>query len=257
MVSIGIGPLAFSVGQVLLGLAVAAALLAAALTARDRDQRAGHLIINAVLIGGVAARVAFVAAYHAQYRGDWLGALDIRDGGFLPLAGVLAAAAYLAWWLRRAPARRRPLATGVAVGALVWGVTAGSIALMAGTGRDLPQARLATLEGAPAQLADYRGRPLVVNLWASWCPPCRREMPVLEAAQQRHEGITFVFVNQGEDPATIRAYLESEGLDLANVLADRSRTVATQVGSDGLPTTLFYNAEGRLVDSHMGALSRA
>jgi len=257
MASVGLGPLAFSVGQVLIALAMGAALFAAGLTVRTPEQRSGHLLLNALLVGLIVARAAFVVAYHGQYEGDWLAMLDIRDGGFLPIPGVVAAIAFLAWWFWRDPAKRRPLAVGVFVGGLVWGVTAGSIALMERTSRGLPQAQLATLQGDPARLADFQGKPMVVNLWASWCPPCRREMPILEKAQDRRDGITFVFVNQGEGRKAIRSYLGSEGLELENVLLDRRRAIGEMVGAQGLPTTLFYDRQGRLVDAHMGALSQA
>ena len=98
---------------------------------------------------------------------------------------------------------------------------------------------------------------MVVNLWASWCPPCRREMPVLAAAQQRETGVMFVFANQGEDAATAQRYLGDSALHLANVLLDSGTELGRTVGSTALPTTLFYDAGGRLVDTHLGELSAA
>jgi len=102
-----------------------------------------------------------------------------------------------------------------------------------------------------------RGRPVVVNLWASWCGPCRQEMPVLAAAQQREAQIGFLFVNQGEPAATVRAYLEAQQLPLREVLLDTRSQLGPAVGSRGLPTTLFYDAQGRLVDAHVGVLNAA
>jgi hypothetical protein len=82
-------------------------------------------------------------------------------------------------------------------------------------------------------------------------------MPVLADAQARHGDITFVFVNQGEADTVIREYLESEDLQLQNVLVDLFSSVSQEAGSRGLPTTLFFNAKGQLVDTHMGELSEA
>jgi thiol-disulfide isomerase/thioredoxin len=106
-------------------------------------------------------------------------------------------------------------------------------------------------------LHDYRGRPLVINIWATWCPPCRREMPVLQQAQHDYPHVTFLFVNQGETPENVSTFMATTGLMLSHVLFDGTGELARRVGSMALPTTLFYNAEGRLVGSHLGELSRA
>ncbi len=107
------------------------------------------------------------------------------------------------------------------------------------------------------ELEDYVGKPLVVNLWATWCPPCRREMPVLAEAQRDNPELTILFVNQGEGQGVVNQYLEAEALGLDNVLLDSSGRLGQHVGSMALPSTLFYDAEGRQVGSHLGELSRA
>jgi thiol-disulfide isomerase/thioredoxin len=114
------------------------------------------------------------------------------------------------------------------------------------------------LAGESTTLAGVaQGQPMVVNLWASWCPPCRREMPVLAAAQQQEKGMTFVFVNQGEGAGTALHYLSSQQLDLRHVLFDAVAQLGHATGSSALPTTFFYDADGRLVDTHFGELSKA
>jgi thiol-disulfide isomerase/thioredoxin len=122
-----------------------------------------------------------------------------------------------------------------------------------------PALPLATLaEGRTVTLREIAaGRPAVVNLWASWCGPCREEKPVLAAAQAREAGIAFVFVNQGETPAAVRGYLARLGRPLREVLLDPGAGLLAAAGSRGLPTTLFYDARGKLVDAHMGVLSEA
>jgi thiol-disulfide isomerase/thioredoxin len=101
------------------------------------------------------------------------------------------------------------------------------------------------------------GKPLVLNLWASWCPPCRREMPVLAKAQAEHSDVTFVFANQGEGADAVKTYLAAQHLSLHNVVLDGTTVLACRTGSAGLPTTLFFNARGELVDRRMGELSPA
>lgn len=257
MLSLAIGPLAFSINQLLALVGLVAALVAGTLAARRSGQYVNHLLIDAVLVGLVVARVAFVVRYLPQYRSDWVGVVDIRDGGFMLVPGLLAAGMFLVWWLWKAPSRRRPMGVALLTGTLVWGTAAGSLSRIETTSRSLPNVALESLDGAPATLDAYQGRPMVVNLWASWCPPCRREMPVLEQAQQRRDHVQFLFVNQREGRRTIRRYLDTQELDLDNVLLDHSGAIGRTVGTAGLPTTLFYDPHGRLVDVHTGELSRA
>lgn len=102
-----------------------------------------------------------------------------------------------------------------------------------------------------------RGRPVVVNLWASWCGPCRVEMPMLAAAQQREPTVAFLFVNQGESPATVQSFLQQQGFTLREVLLDSGSSLGQAIASRGLPITLFFDAKGRQVDAHFGILNPA
>src|SRR3546814_10975536 len=97
---------------------------------------------------------------------------------------------------------------------------------------------------------------MVLNLWATLCPPCRREMPVLDEAQGRYPGIAFVLVNQGEDRGTIHRYLDRAGLALDHVLLDPHSQAMLETNTRGLPTTLFFHAEGRLADTQPGRDAR-
>ena len=122
----------------------------------------------------------------------------------------------------------------------------------------LPEMSVAMLSGESTTLAALAdGKPLVVNLWASWCPPCRREMPMLAAAQQHESNVTFVFSNQGENGAAVQRYLSASALDLANVTLDRHSELGRVAGSGMLPVTLFYDASGQLAATHLGELSEA
>ena len=121
----------------------------------------------------------------------------------------------------------------------------------------LSDAVLTGIDGRSTRLVALKGQPIVVNLWATWCPPCRREMPALAAAQAWYDDVHIVFANQGEDAGTIQRYLDAEGLDLDLVLVDRLSQLSQDAGARGLPTTLFFDAKGRLIDVHVGELTRA
>ncbi|MGO2880878.1 MAG: prolipoprotein diacylglyceryl transferase family protein [Halomonas sp.] len=257
--SLTIGPLGLSVGQLLLMLSIVVALIVGSWLGRRRKVYVGDSVFNAALLGVIGARLFFIAQYGGSYDTFWSW-LDIRDRGFEPLAGVVVALVYLVWRLWRQPCERRPLGIAVISGALTWSLTAGALVLMAPQGASIPSTPLTTLQHGevtlPAVLSEA-GRPMVVNLWASWCPPCRREMPVFEQAQQERDDVTFVFVNQGEDLSTVNAFLQQESLTLDNVYLDQNNALGHDVGAMAMPTTLYYNADGTLVDTHFGELSRA
>ena len=121
----------------------------------------------------------------------------------------------------------------------------------------LPDLQLVTLEERPAHLSSYMGTPVVLNLWATWCPPCRREMPVLEQAQTAFPDVAFVLINQGESAQQANMFLESEGLNLTDVLLDPSSEAMREMRAGGLPTTFLFDAQGRMVDLHLGEITMA
>ncbi|MBN3726647.1 TlpA family protein disulfide reductase, partial [Burkholderia sp. Ac-20379] len=162
--------------------------------------------------------------------------------------------------LRGLPALRRPVLGGLAAGVLAWGLAQGLVVALQRDAPRLASLHLSTLDGAPASptsLTITAGKPVVVNLWASWCPPCRREMPVLARAQADHANVAVLMIDQGEDARTVRAFLDSQGLRFGAVLLDPSSSAMRAYGSRGLPTTLFFDANGRLVASHVGEITAA
>lgn len=261
MLSVQIGPLALPAGLVLLFLALCAAYGVAWWLRRYRQlPDAGPLVSDMLIAGLLAARLAFVLRWHEQYLSALWSILNIRDGGFMAPAGIAGALAIAAWRCRRPAmaAMRRPLAASAAAGALAWGVLSAGLGLAYDKPTALPAVALQTLDGTSTRLAALAGgKPMVVNLWASWCPPCRREMPVLAAAQQARADVVVVYANQREDAAAIDAFLAPSGLALRNVVLDGEAALGKAAGSSALPTTLFYDAQGRLVDTHLGELSDA
>lgn len=258
MMNFNLGPLSIQASHVFV---LTSLLIAAAVghwVGRRDKIRIGGLLVDMLAVGLVAARIAFVVTWFELYSAAPLSIIDIRDGGFSPLAGIGAALGYGGYRAYRHKALRNPLMAGVLAGAFAWFMSGAPALLGMNDGKTVPEVTLATLDGKPVALSQLgAGQPMVVNLWATWCPPCRREMPVLAAAQQRDRGITFVFANQREDAAPVADYLRGGGLALDNVLLDQAGAVGRAVGSSGMPTTLFYDARGLLVDAHLGPVSAA
>ena len=82
-------------------------------------------------------------------------------------------------------------------------------------------------------------------------------MPVLQQAQGANPDVNFVFVNQGEKPDAIQSFIDRQGLTLRNVLVDERLQTGSALGYRALPTTLFFDARGQLVSTHIGELSQA
>lgn len=110
-------------------------------------------------------------------------------------------------------------------------------------GGDLPAVSLEQFEG---MLVGQRGRPVVVNIWASWCAPCRTEMPLLDdAARSYGSEVVILGVASKDDPAEARRFLEDLGITYPNVF-DASGQVRVALGLTAYPTTYVFGADGRL-----------
>jgi thiol-disulfide isomerase/thioredoxin len=253
-----IGP--WPVTAVLLFLSLAVAALVARWVARRwTSARLPTLspLTDMAIAGLVVARLVFVLQWWPQYAADPWSIIRPGDGGYALWPGIIAAVALAAWRMHRTPALRRPLAWGIGAGVAAYAILAGLLALMQASAPPLPARELRALDGSSASLQALSGKPVVVNLWATWCPPCRREMPVLVRAQAQRSDVHIAFVNEGESVADVRAYLGSVHLAPRNVLLDGTSSVMRDAGSQALPTTLFFDGNGRLVDTHMGELSEA
>ncbi|MCA1857468.1 TlpA family protein disulfide reductase [Massilia oculi] len=222
----------------------------------SRGWRSWPVIWKTVLGSLVAARITFVLQNAGDYLAAPLSIADLGDGGFSDAAGILTALALGLHLTARSGTPRRPVLAAFLAGAVAWTGGAIATASLGPRSTPLPLVALKRLDGTPVRLHDLAGKPMVVNLWATWCPPCRREMPALEEAQRRYPGIRFLFINQGEDAATIQAFMAQQQLGMANVFTDRARQAGRRTGSFAMPTTLFYDKDGRLVLRHMGELDR-
>lgn len=118
-----------------------------------------------------------------------------------------------------------------------------------------PHMALDQLDGPPVILSQVRDKPTVINIWATWCPPCRREMPALAQVEKANPDVRFLFINQGEGGKKIRDYLEMEGIALKHILLDPDMDVPKYYRTVGLPVTLFLNADGTLRYAHVGEIA--
>jgi thiol-disulfide isomerase/thioredoxin len=256
MLSVALGPFVLAINHLLLLTALALATLVGWLIGRRTRINPERAVFGLFIGGLLIARLGFVIAYWSQYQRHPLNILDIRDGGFLVWPGLIAIliGGVTLGWAR--PALRKPLGAGVASGLLFWWLAGLGMNALHAEAR-LPDMTVRNAAGESVNLRDFQGKPLVVNLWATWCPPCRREMPVLHDAQQASADVTFLFINQGETPRDVVTFFASQGLHLDNVLFDGNGQLAEHLGAAGLPTTLFYSPDGRLSGTHMGELSSA
>src|SRR5476649_2379296 len=256
MYNLTIGPLTIPTSYLMMLAALLVAIGVAHLSARPHKLAVSGPLTDAALAGLLAGRVVFVLTWWKQYSGAPWTIIDIRDGGVTPWAALAAGLLVAAWhgW-RRAPLRR-PLAQGIAVGLLAWQFSGAAVLLGPARQPQLPALALNAMNGEPTTLAaTAHGKPVVVNLWASWCPPCRQEMPLLAEAQRQRSDIAFIFVYQGEAAADAAQFIGQHGM--ANVLFDPHAELGRAVGSSAMPTTLFYGADGKLADMHIGVLSAA
>lgn len=259
MYAVSLGPWVFPVGIIAIALGWLAASAAAAFLRKRGLADAAPSLWWLVLVALLVARIAYVARWWSAYRDSpWWSVLDIRDRGFDPLSGVLALLATIALVTWRRPLLRRALPIAAACGGAVAALTVfAAFQLQAGSHPPLSKATLHTLAGTPTTLTALAGEPMVINLWATWCGPCRSEMPMLVDASHATPGVRFVFVDQGEPAATVQAFLHRENLAPQHVLLDAGNVLSRDYRALGYPTTLFVGADGRLEDLQVGPLSRA
>jgi thiol-disulfide isomerase/thioredoxin len=123
-------------------------------------------------------------------------------------------------------------------------------------GESAPVFPLRDDRGVPVSLDRYRGRIVLMNLWASWCPPCRAEMPDLQrlADVYARGGIAIVGVNEGESPERAAAFANSLGIRFP-IWVDTAEGYGRTYAALGLPTTVILDRRGVVVRSFDGALT--
>ncbi len=228
-------------------------------------------------LGLLGARVGYVAVNWGAFEEAPWTALYVWQPGYLPATGLLVGAGYVLWrvWQRQAQERKRylqALATGFALGALLIVAVLAAMQIRSApgvlrNGDTVPQFTLMNLRGERVSFSSLEGRAVVLNFWATWCPPCRREMPLLDSVQQTYgpRGLTIVGIDLEEPAAAVKAYVESIGVSYpiwvdapANEPGvDRTRALYNRFGGIGLPTTFFIDPNGVIRQRQIGELNRA
>jgi len=117
-----------------------------------------------------------------------------------------------------------------------------------------PDFRLQNLEGQTVSLGDLRGSPVMLNFWATWCGPCRYEMPYLQQVYEEWsgKGLVLLAIDIGENPSLVKGFLEMNNLDLP-VLLDTEKNVAEEYDIRGIPTTFFVDKDGIIQEKIVGS----
>lgn len=184
-----------TVQPILLVMAAIAAMAVGTWLARRQGTNLWYPLGTILFVGISSARLSFIMVYQEIYVSAPWTVLDLRDGGFNYVVGMLGAVIMTVLQAVRRHRWRMPLLATLLSGTVLWGAVA-AVPSVQGKSVPLPDIVLSDLDGKAVPIASLGGKPMVVNLWATWCPPCRREMPILRDAQQENRDIVFVFANE-------------------------------------------------------------
>ncbi|MES2904329.1 MAG: TlpA disulfide reductase family protein [Pseudomonadota bacterium] len=249
---LNLGPLALSTDRL---AAVAAIWLFVAIGSHRRMAGEAAAVVSIAAVGGfVVARLAYVGMHVADFSNEPLAILKVWQGGFVPLAGIFAVLIILGL---RAPADRRFRLIAILIALSgSWYIADRLLTTTVQSPFVTSPAGLKTLEGKQFDPATLEGRPYVINLWADWCPPCRREMPLLAEAARKHPEVAFLFINQGDLPNIATKLPAQHGIDPSTILLDEAAKLSASYGG-ALPSTIFVGPNGDVRSVHAGEISRA
>jgi len=296
--AISLGPLLLPtlrvgiVGSLLLAI-LAAGVLARFTGAQSRWVR-GVADFSA-LFGLLGARLGFVAMHWSAYAEHPWSALYLWQPGYSLWVGMAVGATYAGWRVVRLESAQwrhaTPLLAGFALAAVLVAMVNLGLRLPAenelvlrpqsrvagptlqsmlgrevrerATGDRVPAFGMQDLQGRPVEFADLAGRVVVLNFWATWCAPCRREIPLLNQIHARYvaAGATVLGVAVGEPAATVAAFLQEFDIDYSIWVDPPGTAVSAELlerfGVLGFPTTFFIDRQGVIQDVYIGELARA
>jgi cytochrome oxidase Cu insertion factor (SCO1/SenC/PrrC family) len=123
-------------------------------------------------------------------------------------------------------------------------------------GGKAPDFSLPSTDGATFKLHDHLGGPIVINFWATYCPPCKAEMPMLDRVVARHAGVRLLLIDEGDNARVARGYLDAIGVARSTLL-DTDLAVGRQYGASALPTTIFVRSDGTIDRRQIGQLDES
>lgn len=141
------------------------------------------------------------------------------------------------------------------VSGLIWGgCFSDSEPPVAVTGKLAPDFQLRSRDGQSVSLSDFRGKPVLINFWTTWCPPCRAEMPYLQEIYDdwSGRGLVVLTVNVGESPSKVREFMQAYNLSLPMLLDTEGATVQKYTIS-AIPITFFIDKDGIIQAKIIGA----
>ncbi len=152
-----------------------------------------------------------------------------------------------------------PVAVIAVLGLLGWGLlrpTGLDAKASPLVGQPAPDFRLVTLQGGTLQGSSLKGRPVIVNFWASWCIPCREEAPLLRDTQTKYASrdLVIVGITVNDKPEDSRKFAEEFGLNYPNLIDPTGKT-GVEYGVTGVPETYFINRRGLIVSKKFGPLN--
>jgi len=127
------------------------------------------------------------------------------------------------------------------------------------TARLAPDFSTVDLAGNTVRLSDYQGRPVVLNAWATWCGPCRAEMPHLQQFYQKYkeQGVVVLAVNIGEPRERVAQFIQDSGFTVPVLLDDTTAAIARPYHLTALPTTFFISRQRQIISVRVGAMNLA
>lgn len=158
---------------------------------------------------------------------------------------------------RSASQRRKRQQAGVWIAVALGGVVLlAALFLSSGSQVGALDFEATTLSGEAVRLSDYRGQVVMLNFWATWCPPCRREMPDIQAAYAQHAaaGFAVLAINNAETAPAIQPFASSLGLEFPIVL-DTAGSLQRAFGIRGYPTSIFIDRSGAIYATHSGMVT--